>query len=435
MMKMKYIYRRWLFLMAGALLVANFASCNDNDENSPILPPAYSVDRSNMFGIHEQPKVGENIGGQSDNGVTPQLVADMCGALGVKSFRMLLHLSWVFDHDAEGNLIFKEDNLQNFKDYAALLTEKGVRNIMLTNAAYMYPYGYTRSHWKAVPEPGTELYIKFMQQIEDSYKMLAAAFPDVTQFEVGNELNAPKGHNLCKDGFRDGATAEENAPFIFTTSEQALVTADICYYANRGVKAANPKAKFVAPGLYMVDIPETKAYLSAIYDHVVSGKLPSTSMEGGKRKLAVDTDPSHYFEYLNWHPYIHEGHTLSWLAMNESLYQIAVDHGDAGRKIIISEFGYFDSYLERREELIADVCVPAIVALTERLQTIESVYMFRMFNWTSAGSAVVETEQTYGIFDSPMQPLGVRPKPVALSLFFHFNGVESDPDPLYKYMK
>ena len=90
---------------------------------------------------------------------------------------MLLHLSWVFDHDAEGNLIFKEDNLQKFKDYAALLTEKGVRNIMLTNAAYMYPYGCTRSHWKAVPEPGTELYIKFMQQIEDSYKMLAAAFP------------------------------------------------------------------------------------------------------------------------------------------------------------------------------------------------------------------------------------------------------------------
>lgn len=107
-----------------------------------------------MFGIHEQPKVGENIGGQSDNGVTPQLVADMCGALGVKSFRMLLHLSWVFDHDAEGNLIFKEDNLQKFKDYAALLTEKGVRNIMLTNAAYMYPYGCTRSHWKAVPNRG-----------------------------------------------------------------------------------------------------------------------------------------------------------------------------------------------------------------------------------------------------------------------------------------
>jgi len=43
-------------------------------------------------------------------------------------------------------------------------------------------------------------------------------------------------------------------------------------------------------------------------------------MEGGKRKLAADTDPSHYFEYLNWHPYIHEKHTLSWLAMNESLY-------------------------------------------------------------------------------------------------------------------
>ena len=90
-MKMKYIYRRWLFLMAGALLVANFASCNDNDENSPILPPAYSVDRSNMFGIHEQPKVGENIGGQSDNGVTPQLVADMCGELSLSECCSIFH--------------------------------------------------------------------------------------------------------------------------------------------------------------------------------------------------------------------------------------------------------------------------------------------------------------------------------------------------------
>lgn len=433
---MKNIYRRWLFLLAGALSIANFASCsNDNTDNETPPPPTYQVDRSNLFGIHEQPKVGENIGGQADNGVTPQLVADICGTLGAKSFRMLLHLSWVMEHNAEGKLVFKEDNLQKFKDYASMLSEKGVRNIMLTNAAYMYPYGHTRSHWKAVPEIGTELYVKFMEQLEESYKMIATAFPDVTQFEVGNELNAPKGHNLCKDGFRDGVTAEENAPFIFTTSEQALITADICYYANRGVKAANPKANVVAPGLYMVDIPETKVYLNTIYDHIASGKLPTTRLKEGKRELTADTNPGHYFEYLNWHPYIHEGHSLAWLNMNESLYQIAVDHGDAGRKIIISEFGYFDSYLQRREELIADVCVPAILALTERLPTIESVYMFRMFNWTSAGSGIVETEQTYGLFDSPLQPLGARPKPVALSLYFHFNGVEANPDLLYKYMK
>ena len=54
-----------------------------------------------------------------------------------------------------------------------------------------------------------------MQQIEDSYKMLAAAFPDVTQFEVGNELNAPKGHNLCKDGFRDGGDSRRKCTFLY----------------------------------------------------------------------------------------------------------------------------------------------------------------------------------------------------------------------------
>ena len=431
----KNIYNRWLCFVACVLLTVIFLSCSENEGNFPIITPTYEVDRSNMFGVQEQPQLGGTIGGRPDNGVTPQLVADMSGALGAKSFRMTVYLSWVFEHDDDGNLVFKEDNLQRFKNFEAQLREKGIRNIMLCNPAYMYPFGYARSHWKAVPKPGTELYIKFLRQIEDSYKKLAEAFPDVTQFEVGNELNAPNGINLCKEGFKGGATAEENAPFIFSTNEQALVTADICYYANRGVKAANPDAKVVSPGLYMVDTQETKSYLNDIYEHILSGKLPSTSVENGNRELPADTDPSHYFEYLNWHPYIHEGHTLSWLAMNESLYQIAVDHGDAGRKIIISEFGYFDSYLERREELIADVCVPAILALTERLQTIESVYFFRMFNWTSAGNDVAVAEQAYGIFDSPVQPLGVRPKPVAVSLFFHFNGVEADPTPLYEYMK
>ena len=62
--------------------------------------------------------------------------------------------------------------------------------------------------------------------------MLAAAFPDVTQFEVGNELT-PEGHNLCKMDLEMGRQQKKMHPFIFTTSEQALVTADICYYANR----------------------------------------------------------------------------------------------------------------------------------------------------------------------------------------------------------
>ena len=401
------------------------------DVNSPSQSITNEVDRSNMFGLQEQPRICDNII-RCDSGVTPQIVAELCGRLGVKSFRLGMNLSWVLEFNNAGVLTYKDENIQKFKSFEALLRQNGVQNIMLTNTAYMYPYGYSRSYWTVVPKLGSELYVKFLKQIEQSYKMIAEVFPDVTYFEVGNELNAPRGINLCKEGYIGGATEEQNAQFLFTTSEQSQIAADICYYANRGIKSVNPNGKVVTPGPYMGNKIELKAYLNTFYEHIKSGYLPTCKLDSGVREIPYSVTPSDYFEYLNWHPYIQGAYTEDWLAMNDSLYQIAIDHDDAGRKILITEFGYYDSYLDRREKLIADVCVPAITALTDRLKNIEAVYIFKMFNSTTSSSM---TEQTYGIFDSPLQSLGMRPKPIALSLLYHYNGADANPDSLYKYMK
>ena len=434
-MKKNYL---WLLIILTVFLVMSTTSCkNDPDDPNPPTDSVIVADRSNMFGLQEQPTVCANITAGSDKGVTPDLVANLCGALGVKSFRLGMNIPWVLEYNSAGELVFRQPNIQNFKDYAALLRQHGVRNIILSNTMYMYPYGASRSWWRAVPGPCTELYIKFMEQIEKSYEMIAGAFPDITYFEVGNEMNAPNGINLCKEGFIGSATAAQNAPYIFTTAEQAQITADICYYANRGVKSANPNGKIVAPAPYMID-SLARNYLTSIYDQIRSGSLPTSRLDQTTqiREIAASTNPSDYFEYLNWHPYTTGGaYTLEWVRQNEALYQVAVDHGDAGRKIVMTEFGYFDSYLERREILIGNSCVPAIKVLADRLKTLEAVFLFRMFNWTTPPTGTAAAEQTYGLFDSPLQATGVRPKPIALSLFFHYNGVSANPDSLYKYMK
>lgn len=431
-------YNLWFLKMLPVFLIMSFVSCeNSKNDITPTIPDAEVADRSNMFGLQEQPTVCANIKAGSDKGVTTDLVANLCGGLGAKSFRLGMNIPWVIEYNSTGELVFRQPNIQNFKDFAALLRQHGVRNIILSNTMYMYPFGASRSWWRAVPEPGTELYLKFMEQLEKSYKMIAGAFPDINSFEVGNEMSAPNGINLCKEGFIGGATAAQNAPYIFTTAEQAQITADICYYANRGVKSVNPNGKIVAPAPYMID-NMAKDYLTSMYDQIKSGSLPTCRINSTTkmREISSSSNPSDYFEYLNWHPYTSGGaYTLEWLRQNEALYQVAVDHGDAGRKIVITEFGYFDSYLDRREKLIGNACVPAIEVLADRLKTLEAVFLFRMFNWTTPPSGTALAEQTYGLFDSPLQATGVRPKPVALSLFFHYNGVNADPDPLYNYMK
>jgi len=424
-----------ILTVLALFITMSVASCKNNDDDpiSPTDSTEVVVDQSNIFGLQEQPKVCANITAGSDNGVTPEVVANLCGALGVKSFRVLMNLSWVLEFDSNGELVFRQPNIQNFKDYIALLRQHGVSKIVLTNTQYMYPYGVARSWWRSVPDIGTEHYFQFMELIEKSYKMIAEEFPDITYYEVGNELSAPNGINLCKEGFVGGGTTDQNAPYIFTTEEQAKITADICYYAKKGLKSVNTNDKVVAPAPYKIDTL-ARNYLNSIYDQIKSGVLPSCRLNSLKeREISSSTDPSDYFNYLNWHPYTSGGaYTLEWLRQNDALYQVAVDHGDTGRKIMMTEFGYYDSYLERREVLIGNVCIPAIQVLTEKFKTLEAIFMFKMFNSTTSSSV---SEATYGIFDSPLQTTAFRPKPIALSLFFHYNGVYANPDSLYKYMK
>lgn len=427
-----------ILFLAGIMLTILPVSCGNDDDPQPTPQPPIEVDRSNMFGIGAYPNLGDNIGGSTDEAVTKEMVANLCGAMGVKSFRMLMHLHWLVEFDGSGKLKLKTENVNKYKEYISLLKANGIVNIVATSPSYPYPYGHARTYWLSIPDPETDhdLYIEFLEVIEEAYKLISAEFPDINYYEYGNEINAPNGHNMSKNGFLSTNSAEQNAPYVFTDSQLAAITADIGYYATRGLKSINPKVKTVQPGLYLMNYEDTKNHMKHTYEQIKSGKLPSSRIGiDGKREIAVDTNANSYFEYLNWHPYIHAEHNKAWLRNNQAIYQVATDFGDYGKKVLITEFGYYDSFLERREEQIADACVPAIEALAEALPAMESIFLFRMFNWTTAPKEIADAEKSFGLFDSPLQPKGARPKPIAVSLFYHFNGVNANSDPLFQYMK
>jgi hypothetical protein len=420
-----------------------FIGCSKDNNNPEVEKPSFppiEVDYSNMFGINIYTSLGGALTNGSDVGVTQEIAADLCGAIGIKTVRFQFYLSWLLNYNSSNDEItYNEVNVAIFKEYIALLKENGVVNIIGNNAAYNhYPAeGLPRSYYKSIPDPETEpeVYIKFLELIEREYKMVAEKFPEVNYYEYGNEINVPNGHNMSKNGFNPNASNEDKAPYCFTDSELAARTADIGYYANRGMKAGNPNAKAVLPGLYLMVPEDTRDHINSLYEHIESGKLPSTRMVNGNREIPADTNPDNYFEYLNWHPYLYAEYSEEWLRMNESLYQVAIDHGDVEKKVLITEFGYYDSFLESREEVIANVCVPAIKALIGRLPAIESIEIFRMFNWITAPVGVADMEKSFGIFDSPIQPNGARPKPVAINLFYYFNGVNANSDVLYLHAK
>ncbi|MEA5128840.1 MAG: hypothetical protein VB074_11690 [Proteiniphilum sp.] len=445
---MKRIYMISL-LICIIIAMPAFVNCSDDDKtpedpNTQTPLPPVEVDRSNLFGIHAVAEIGlgPGIGGgvHCDPLVTAEMCADLCNIMGIKTYRLGMHHHWVLEYDDnEGKLKFMEDRVNDYKNYIALLRANGIKKILCVSPTFMYPYGHERSIWYSIPDPKTEpeLYWEFLENIEEIYKLLGETFPDIDYWEVGNELNASfLGKNIVKNGYLGSLSLEENAPYLFSTEEIGQVTADLCFYASKGLKAVGSKALIATPGAY--DVPatwdETLKYYNSFYDYIKSGNAPTSGKKSdGSRTVAATTNPDDYIDYLCWHAYAN-GSRFDWLDHNEAIYRTAIDHDDMNRKALVSEFGYYDRHLKSYEEQIANSCVPDMMALADRIPALESLYIFRMFNFVTVPEPT-SPEQSFGLFYSPNQSQGAGPKPVAISLFYHFNGVEANSDPLFKYAK
>lgn len=393
----------------------------------------YSVDRSNMFGICALPS--DLFTSSADSGTTTELICDIVKTMNVKSVRVWMHLPYVLERSATSNTVnLKTASVAKYHAYFTALKAAGVTNIVAMNHQYIYPVECSGlTYWGVVPDPQAERtkYLAFLNMFENCYRILSAEFPEVTLWEPNNEMDHPKGTTIVKNGYVSGAGETANAAYLYSTDTVAAITADMCYYANRGIKSSNPKNELVMPALCFWGTAENSTpFLEALYRQITSGNLPTSSTEG-----FVSADPDDYFNVLNWHPYANTKPSQTWLEANTAMYEVAVRYGDEGKKIFLTEFGWSDMGRQDRIDSIDEWYAEAFDMLKEALPTLEAGFAFRMFDWTSAAAEVSSAEKTFGIFTSPLGSGGVAPKPAATALYRYFNGAGADISVLDKWRK
>ena len=333
-------------------------------------------------------------------------------------------------------LSYKKNAVELYHGYFAKLKEAGVENILVMSHRYIYPVEMIEPDYNGViPDPVDEPdeYMAFMNLFRDCYSMLAEEFPEITLWEPNNETDHQIGTTIVRAGYSRANSQSGNAPYLYSPEEVAKITLDMCYYANLGIKEHNPENELVMPGLVFSSTSASAIFIELLYEQIESGNLPTSMDKDGKRILPADTNTDNYFNVLNWHPYANIQPNEDWLQANIDMYNVAVEHGDAGKKLFLSEFGWYDSFDEKRIENIGEWYPEALDLLQENLPSLEAVFCFRMFNYTTAGAAVNDMEKSFGIFTSPLEEEGITPKPAALALYHYFNGEDADETLLYKY--
>ena len=420
-----------------AVLAFGGVACKKDDGPKQKTGLGYEVNPENMFGICVLPS--DLPTSSKDPGITTEIVCDLIKTMNIKSVRVWMHIPYVLERERTSNEIsLKRNAVETYHNYFADLKEAGVENILVMSHQYLYPVEMIKpSTMGVIPDPVNEPdeYMAFMNLFRDCYSMMAEEFPEITLWEPNNETDHPKGTTIVRQGYSTANSEAVNAQYQYTPEEVAMITADQCYYANLGIKEHNPENELVMPGLVFSSTDASAIFIDLLYEQIESGKLPTSIDENNERIIPADTNTDNYFNVLNWHPYANVAPNEDWLQANIDMYNVVVEHGDAGKKLFLSEFGWYDSFDAKRQEDIGEWYPEAIDQLKANLPSLEAVFCFRMFNYTTAGAGVKDMEKTFGIFTSPVEEMGITPKPAALALFKYFNGEDADTSGLYKYKK
>ena len=413
---------KWKRIIASILSVfcipMTFSGCGKSKKE------LYNFDKSGFYGLCE---VFGDTGGALDPGITNEWIADMAGALGVKSFRMWINYAQMYPVNENNEIVPNRGQIAIVRDAVDRLKAAGVENFLAMTTSFVYAADYPTTTNYVVPDPYEEYekYIEFWEIQQKVYKAFAIDFPEVLYFEPANEPEL-KGC-IHKNGYTHGGNDMVNANYIYTQYDQVRIVADMCWYTTQALKEVNPDIQVMVPSL--CGLTTTPDYLNDIYDAIESAALPV-----GQEKS--DTDPDNYFQLLNWHPYTFGSDTVteSWLELQKEIYQVAIDHGDDGKPVWFTEFGWTDYGMETSQKTIADAYVGFLDMVKAEMPWVQTAMIFRLT--TLATQDISLGENNFGIMynqDDPVHP--GEPKLAALTLAKYIRGEDADLSGLYKYTK
>lgn len=307
---------------------------------------------------------------------------DLLKVMNVKCMRNWMHLTTVLaDPNTAGT---KNETRQ--KEWIKQLQEAGVTKIIGMSHYWFLPESIDTTGMdknlarSAAPYRDTDegsVYMEWLELYEQSWYTMAATFPEITFWEVGNEVNM----NL----YLHPLTYESRGE-TFSAEEKSEIVTDMLYYASRGIHRANPQAIVIFPGLAPVDGFQSMAtFLNRVYTNIESGKYGSGT-----------TDVNCYFQAVAWHGYVLKGEFTvdEWIAGNKLVYSVMEKHGDGNKKVFLTEFGFSDGG-KHATDLEQAGYYEQIYARLNEMPFLDSIYPFRMIEDTNNPD---QTEVYYGIF-------------------------------------
>jgi beta-glucosidase/6-phospho-beta-glucosidase/beta-galactosidase len=318
--------------------------------------------------------------------------------MNVQSFRAWMHFGYIFDsYDC-----LNKAGVTYFHRLFQGLNECGIRQIIVMSHNWFLsdPAAKKRvvMHAPARDTSDGSAYSHFLEMFETSWYLAAKEFPEIEYWETGNELN----HNV----FLCPAKRLQNPDFpYFTHEEKAAIMTDMMFYASRGIKRANPRAAAVMPGMAPAEALETgyiAKTLEYIYTNIESGNFGST-------------DSDDFFDALCWHPYCSGGMPDSeWKKYNDDIYDVARRHGDDGKKVFLSEFGFSDIGSRDTDEYLASAGLGKYIIARESMPYIESIHAFRLFDDYSAFNWGGNFEKYFGFYHDAYEGCTIKARGITL---------------------
>ena len=328
---------------------------------------------------------------ERDQGIDAAAYLDLVKGLGCSAYRSWMHLTELLVDPTT-------PNTEEVARHRRLLDRASELDLEVTAMSHEWflPAGCKQRKGHAMPKrdlaPGS-LYRQTLEMLEQSWYTMAQLFPQVTIWEVGNEWNLDAF--LHPDGFLDSDMTKP-----FTADEKMDIAVDMMYFAARGIRLGNPKAKVASfspalstPGLGG-DMPD---YLPVMYG--VAWTLDKVYWDVPDADLFLDVDEPDQL----------------WKSYNDAAYKVMKKYGDGHKQVLLTESGFTDCGNPDWEKRYA-AYNKKMLEIARELPYVRTLHNFRLLNENAMlQRAGIEdnqigglTEVYFGLFTDPED--GCRPR-------------------------
>lgn len=322
-------------------------------------------------------------------GIDPMEALDRVEALGVTAFREWMHIPVVLSSPTE----VKPEALAV---YTKVLNRLKAMDVEITGMSHMWFLAgeelksSNNAMYLRDLTPGS-LYMQTLELLEQSWYTMAKTFPQVTQWEVGNEWNLDQF--LHPQGWKPGAPG-------FSEDEKMDIAVDLMYFSAKGIRRGNPDAKVVSfspavtqPNLggHSAAIYYPPSYgialaISQVYERIKSGNFWSDKTDD-------------FFDLVAIHPYMltqimpmaasndypaerrffrTEEVDAGWRAPIDMVYTIMSMNGDGKKQMLLTEMGFSDWQIPGLDEKQAAM-QEDLFEFIKTMPYVKTIHSFRLY--------------------------------------------------------